>query len=273
MTTSIPGANGSVSPGSDNGSVSSITTEADVSRRTLETYPERALAMLRTLGTDNGIRATMLSYGYSDAEHKEGWRRLHAASGFTNIAEPSTEMDASVRSAIAELDAMDERIFRITSATLSKRFPAQAQFVLGGIGASRGAAAVINLQLLMDRLDALENDPSRVATRDQDREAVAKLGERGLSKSERSRIRQLIEASQRANPVDLSPSAREEADKQYVANLVALRDWYQEWAEIARALITRRDHLIRLGLASQKRGDTEAPETPAAPVAPVDSGV
>lgn len=40
--------------------------------------------------------------------------------------------------------------------------------------------------------------------------------------------------------------------------LVALREWFEEWSEIARACVSRRDYLIRMGLASRRiRSTTE----------------
>ena len=41
--------------------------------------------------------------------------------------------------------------------------------------------------------------------------------------------------------------------------LLELHGWYQEWAETARAEITRRDYLIRLGLAQRR---TKTPKPP-----------
>ncbi len=54
-------------------------------------------------------------------------------------------------------------------------------------------------------------------------------------------------------PVDPRDEAkRAEREKKHVASLVALRAWYEEWSEIARAAIKRRDYLIRVGLAKRK---------------------
>jgi hypothetical protein len=45
--------------------------------------------------------------------------------------------------------------------------------------------------------------------------------------------------------------------------LVALRAWYEEWSEIARVAVTRRDQLIRLGLASRKLRQEDDESEPA----------
>ena len=41
--------------------------------------------------------------------------------------------------------------------------------------------------------------------------------------------------------------------------LRALRAWYIDWAETARVVLTRRDHLIRVGLATRKRSQPPMP--------------
>ncbi len=41
-------------------------------------------------------------------------------------------------------------------------------------------------------------------------------------------------------------------DKAHSEAMMALRHWYEEWSEIARASISRRDYLILLGLAKRK---------------------
>jgi hypothetical protein len=280
MSTSMPGSVATTSPGtngaSNNNNGGSPPLDAmsslppDVSRKTLESTVERAMALLRGIAAEKGIREQMHKYGYSDAHQQEGWRRLAVAAGFHQPLGAQDDNDANVRNAINELDSSDEQVFRIAAASLSRRFPQHADRLLGGISASRGVASVLNLEILLDRIDKLEQDAS-----DSQRTAVVTLlSERGLSPAERARLRGLINVAKKSNPVDGSPSAVEERDKQYVANLQALREWYEEWSEIARALFSRRDYLIRLGMAASRRSSKEE-EEPAPPVAPspVEPGV
>lgn len=270
MTTTNPGSVGTAAPSpivnpSSNNAAGAATLE--VSRRTLETIPERTLALLRAIACESAIRATMNLNGYSDEEQQEGWRRLHAASGFQVPLTPTVDIsDAAVRSAINEIDSSDEKLFRITAATLNRRFPEQAAFVLGGIGASRGINSVLNVEILLDRLDTLATGTGRESTRERDQAAVATLAGRGLSAPDRARLRMLIQTAKRSNPVNFIPSEREEFDKNYLSRLAELRDWYMEWSEIARAVITRRDYLIRMGLANMKRASAEPEPEVGAPV-------
>ncbi|HEY8077283.1 MAG TPA: hypothetical protein VIF62_24320, partial [Labilithrix sp.] len=52
--------------------------------------------------------------------------------------------------------------------------------------------------------------------------------------------------------------------------VIALHAWLQEWSETARTVLTKRDQLIRLGLAKRRRKPSEDTVTPAAP--PVATG-
>jgi hypothetical protein len=244
----------------------------DVSRDTLETVPQRALAFLRAVGTARPIRAALLGRGYSAEDHLEGWKYLHACAGFS---EESSEMDVEepvVRDAIAELDAWDESGFRIVRATLERRFPDQAEFVLKGLKPATGAAAVLSVERLLERLDALENAEGRKDSRKEDHAALDVLGKRGIDEAKRKRLGELVTTAKSVAPiVQVDPAIVEEEDAARLAALGNLYAWYREWTEVARATIKRRDHLIRLGLASRrasgegKENEGDAEHAPARP--------
>ncbi|MCA9628580.1 MAG: hypothetical protein KC766_12970 [Myxococcales bacterium] len=243
---------------------------AGVGRNTLEGTPMRALQLLRAIGTSLPIRAALYRRGYNERDHQEGWRRLHACSGFV-MQEADSLIDGDVRDAIAELDAWDEPAFKILSATLKRRFPAQHAFLLEGLQPSTGAEALLGIRALLDRMDQMEKGPSRKATRKQDAEALALLAERGIDSEARNHLRALLAIAQRAEePPPLSNEAKDAAQLAHVETLVSLREWFEEWSEIARACVSRRDYLIRMGLASRRSGsstetqDTEPAEEPAA---------
>jgi len=224
----------------------------DVSRDTLETVPQRALMFLRGVGTSRGIRAMLLARGYTAEDHREGWTYLHACAGFSEEAEEEAE-DTAVRDAIAELDAWDESGFRIVRATLERRFPEQADFVMKGLKPAEGAASVLSVELLLDRLDALENGDSRKHSRKEDRAALDVLARRGVGDATRKHLRELVTKAKSVAPVvQVDPTIAEQEDAARVQALRNLYAWYREWAEVARATIKRRDHLIRLGLASRR---------------------
>jgi hypothetical protein len=62
--------------------------------------------------------------------------------------------------------------------------------------------------------------------------------------------------------IALGPAPRDQA-------LRDLRAWYKDWAETARAVITRRDHLLLMGLGKRRSRGEEEPEAPAPAPTPV----
>lgn len=227
-------------------------------RQTLEETPERALQFLSGVGTNGSIRALLASRGYTDAEHQQGWKLLHAATGYeTAVALPRD--DRAVNQAIAEVDAWDEPNFRLARATLSRRFPEQAEFVFKDLAAATGAAALLSVRTFLDRLDMLEGhragrNHKDKAKKQADIEAVATLAARGITSEERARLRKLLgTAESGAQPEDKKATAEAAAQVQRREQaLFELRGWFDEWAEVARIFVTRRDYLIRLGLAHRK---------------------
>ena len=232
----------------------------DVTLETLESAPNRALAFLRAMGTSRAIRAAMFARGYTADDHREGWTYLHTCAGFIEEPEELTE-DPTVRAAIEELDAWDEPAFRVVRATLERRFPEQAEFVMKGLKAATGAAAVLSVERLLDRLDALESSPERKASRKEDEAALGVLRLRGIDDAKRKRMRELVATAKSVVAVEQSdPKAVELEDAARREALNNLYAWYREWTEVARATIKRRDYLIRLGLAS-RRGPSDGKDT------------
>ncbi len=112
----------------------------------------------------------------------------------------------------------------------------------------------------------------REATRADDHAALALLARRGVSEEFRRQMRAEVRTAETFTAVAaprVEASAREE---QHLAELQALRAWYEEWSELARVAVTRKDLLIRMGLAQRKA--TKAKAAPARPAgggaAPVD---
>jgi len=222
-----------------------------LSRETLEQTPLRALPLLRAIGTRRAIRAAMGAFGYTPEDHQEGWALLHASSGYVEGQAPDA-IDAGVRSAIIELDAWDEDGFRVVRAALGRRHPDQAAFVLDGIGPSEGPAAVMGVKRLLDRLDALEKSPARKATRKEDHAALATLAQRGLDAKERARLAERVATAEGVAAPPEDDTDREKRAEAHVEALAALRAWFDEWSEIAKVAVKRRDHLILMGLAKRK---------------------
>jgi hypothetical protein len=235
-----------------------VTTPEEPSRQTLEEIPSRVLTFLRALGTSIPIRAVLSEVGYTADVHAEGWTRLHAVAGYRDVAPTATE-NQDVRAAIAELDAWDEPGLRRIRAALDHHHPEQAAFVCGGLTASTGMAAVMVVATILDRLDALQSSPDRKKTRKEDHAALATLAKRGFTEPERERLRKLVEVAKGVETAKDAEGAAGDTTDARRKELMALRAWYIDWSETARAVIKRRDHLIRLGLAKRKKKEKGSP--------------
>ena len=63
-----------------------------------------------------------------------------------------------------------------------------------------------------------------------------------------------------------SRTAAPVADASYQNGLRALRAWFEEWAALARTELSRKDHLVKLGLARRKRRATTSTPSDPTPV-------
>jgi hypothetical protein len=248
--------------------------QATVGQSALIATVMRAVQFLRGVMVYLFIRSVLQRFGYTLAVQREGWDLVMRATGMKDL--PQDGKDPRAVEAILEIDGRDEDLFRVVRASVIHRHPAQAAFLLDGIGPGEGIESVLNMRHLLDRLDALESAPEREATRAEDHAALATLSSRAITKELRTELRTLVDTAQ--SPDGPAPSAEElarlAADRQKA--LIQLRVWYEEWSEIARVAIKRRSHLQALGLASRggRKGAAEdeveddVAGDPPAPVAP-----
>ena len=137
-------------------------------------------------------------------------------------------------------------------AALTRHHPKQAAGVLQGIGPSTGPAAVIGVKMLIDRITALAKSKDS-----SDRAAFATLSERGITAQECKRLEALVEIAERGtSKLDPSPDAEARAAKAKVHQqaLIDLRSWYEDWSEMARATIKRRERSRIDGLRRAANG-------------------
>lgn len=228
-----------------------MASTAQPSRQVLEELPARALKLLSALSKSSLIYGLLAARGYTEADHQEGWELLLQVTGFRRAPATAAESTAA-RDAAVEIDAWDEPNFRLIRAALDRRHPEQSLFVFEGLSASTGANAVVGVATLLERLDALETGPARQSTRKDDHAALATLSQRGITAVERARLRALVTtATAAAKPEEEASDAA--GDPASTEALLKLHGWYGEWSEVARAVVKRRDHLIRLGLAKRKK--------------------
>ncbi len=227
----------------------------------LEATVPRAFQFLRGIGTSDAIRAVLAGAGYGPGDHSEGWRLLYAVSGAPKDEAQTAATTKEVSEAIAAVDAADEEVFGITQLALKHRFPEQAAFVFHDLAASRGPEAVLGMKVFLERIQALE--AGREGHEAEDQAAVALLVKRGITGPRRTELSRLVAiAESYVAPKIRDAAAEKAAAAENLEKLRALRAWYEEWSGIARALIKRRDHRIRLGLAQRKSGGSDDTEDP-----------
>ncbi|HEU4533985.1 MAG TPA: hypothetical protein VFS00_07705 [Polyangiaceae bacterium] len=243
-----------------------------ISQDVLEEVPFRSFRFLHAVAQRSEVRAVLEAHGYSPEVHEQGWRLLDKVSRLRGKAPVSN--DAIVRNAVSELDSWDERGFRIGRAALEHLHPEQAAFVFEDLEPAAGPEAVLSVATFLGRLDALEGAPEREGTREADHAALATLERRGITRAERARLRGLVTVARTAVPTTGAGDA--ERREQRRADLIALRAWFEDWSEMARALIRRRDLLVVLGLAKRKRpakkGGAEPPPPDAGTPPPAPPG-
>jgi hypothetical protein len=116
------------------------------------------------------------------------------------------------------------------------------------------------MDLLLERLDALERAPERATTRDADRAALATLAARGIDAQERARLAELV-ATAKSVRLD-TPKPDDSAERRDHA-LLELTRWYADWADTARAVVKRRDLRLALGFGKRRRPSVVEDDAPA----------
>ena len=221
------------------------------SRQILEEAPLRVLRFLSAVSRSIEIRAALAGRGYGTADHQEACELLLHLVRYREPP-PLPAGPTVAATAQAELDAWYELHVRLVRAALQLRFPEQAHFLLDGLPGVGNGQGLLSVVLLLDRLDAFEQGPAREATRQRDHQALGVLVRRGITAEERARLRELVVRGQ-----SLAASSQDTEGPAHLAEqqetLRALHMWHREWSETARAVISRRDLLVRLGLTRRKR--------------------
>lgn len=218
----------------------SMGEQVTVSDETLDATPQRVLTYLRAVGTVPAIRAQLTAVGYDAEEHQRGWSLLHRVAGYEPAPTAPTN-DDEVIAAVNSLDAADEWLDRLLNATLKHRAPRVLAQLTQGIAPGRGGESVLYVRTVLTRLDGLAKGA--------DKTVLTLLAKRGITPAKRAELASLVKTAERFG--DAAPAAA--VSETHTANLRALRAWYEEWSELARAQVSRKDYLQRLGLARRKR--------------------
>ncbi len=236
-----------------------------VSDRVLARTPALALKLLSTLSSNAGALLALQSVGFKDADFEQGWALIRSVPPVAKVvAQPTTYLDS-----VRELETWHGPNFTIARAALTHLHPTLADFVFNGVVEGHGIDAAVAVDKFLSNLDELENGAKRKHRRKSDHAALETLATRGITKQVRAHLGSLVVIVEAAPPTHVveatPPTARRDA-------LLKLHAWVTDWHDCARAVITRRDLLIRLGIGkrrSHKQATTPTPPVAATPAQPV----
>jgi hypothetical protein len=225
----------------------------------IDLIAERGIKFLAAASQVPIIRAALERGGYTEEEHRLGWDLLLTLSGHGSTFVSGGESTVRQREAAAELDAWDGPNFDRARAALDRSYPEQSRFLFDNLSAKTGADAIASVRTFVERYARLRDgsDADRKAHRKQDAAAARLLASRRIiDEAEEKRLRSLVEdaTSLAAPPL---PDPQDPNERQQVAK--KLDDWLADWRATARSLVTRRDHLIRLGLAERRTAKKPEP--------------
>jgi len=210
----------------------------------LRELPARVVVFLRAAGTHPPLRAALEAGGYGACDHAEGLRLLAGACPYRDGGLDPAD-DTAARRAVAELEWWAKRHLARLRAALERLHP-EAVRIVPEVNGLDGAEAVLAVATLLGRVNELE-------VREPNGAVLETLRRRGLDCALRRRLGELVEAAKRVERPRVVPLVDTEPDGAPDAEIVALHRWYDDWSATARALVERKDWLIRLGLSERRR--------------------
>lgn len=240
------------------------------------------------------IMQTLSTRGFSPQERAKGAQLLVAFLSEQAQEEPTGE-DVKQRSVIRELDLWENDWFPIADVILSQYYPATHKRIFHNLSQQQGPRVILSVSQFLMRVEQLAQSSSK-----EEKAAFAHLESRGLHAEERQRAKALLTeilgmerfpteetaiqqieqkvptlaylaeeppaASHSTNKENKEANDSEEADEpntpQIQAAFDALMRWHREWSTIARKVVTRKDHLIALGLRQRTRHAKLSPPPP-----------
>ena len=224
------------------------------SEEVLEGTPERVTKFLSGLGAVALIRTSLHQAGMTNEDIIEGRTLLLdcLAAPLETPLSTDTKEAKSAREAMVEIDRSDEHMFARVRSALNRYFPSASEFVFYDLKAGRRVQSVQAMSTFLARLEAMEQgtDPARADMREQDRQAIELLHRRGITPEVRERMARLVQVA--LGPTPALPELPALNPEERRTRLVALKLWFDDWSGTARAVVNKRSHLIRLGLARRR---------------------
>lgn len=194
------------------------------------------------------VATRMALRGFSAEDRKEGFKLLDKAVG-RDLA-LNLELETPDKNLVAEIDAWENIWFDVADAALARSYPEVHAKVLDRLAKTSGPMVILNVKVLLDRLEQLENsgDPSDAA-------ALALLAKRGLDHKQRQRAADLIEQARSGLPDTDGPDTVEEQEVDLDEAVAQMWAWYLDWAKTARTVIRSKRLRIVMGLSTATRSE------------------
>lgn len=229
----------------------------------LDEVINKAIRFLLALANDPLLVSVMGSAGLMKSDITDGSNKVKdCVSDLEEICGiQDTQSAQKHREAVGKLDQIDEILFARSKGPLRRFYPSTAKYLFRDLKASRGPMAVKGVATYLARLVLLEDgtDPSREGQFENDKAAVELLAQRGIDADERRRLQELVDVA--LAPTDVSTEYPQIDPEVIRARKIALKEWYDDWATTARAVIKKRSHLIKLGLAKRRKRAPKKEET------------
>jgi hypothetical protein len=233
----------------------------EITETQIDRWLERGGKFFKTVARNPVVRGALLVRGLTDEELATGWKLYTDVHGFSALVEARAAIsETAAAQAINELDAWDAPAFAAAHAVLDARYPEAAAFLFENLEASVGIEAVAGVERFLDRVDALRDGKASSVDADAGRAAAALLSTRRIVDDKRAaELRALLAAARLgARPEEVIPAPEVEPRRREVAR--AFIAWLNEWREVARVAVARRDYRISLGLAQRRQSADEPDE-------------
>jgi hypothetical protein len=224
------------------------------SRITLDKTIPRATRLLNALAQRPDIyKYLALKGSYSPQHHRRGLDLLMRAMGTTPALLTSGREEGSGHGDdVARCAEADDIVLAQLDAALRFDHAAVYAILAEGLQPDEGVKAVTNLRLLTSRVSELKADPGAVeGGAGAVQAALEAMASFGLTQARLDELEALATRAGELPEVEVGALPTLSAAEVDAAR-VALYQWHRGWARIARSVVTRRDWLIRLGLARRR---------------------
>lgn len=234
----------------------------EINEAQIDRWLERGGKFFKSVARNPVVRGALRARGLTDEELGRGWQLYSDLNGFGGQGQArATTKETAAAQAINAIDAWDAPAYSAAHAVLDARYPEVSHFLFENLEANVGVAAVAGVLRFLDRISLLRDGKAPTVDAVQGRSAVDLLATRKIvDTAKEAELRSLIETARLGarpdeviEPPEMDPRRRQVAES-YI-------NWLNEWREVARIAIARRDYRISLGLA-QRRQPSDEPDEP-----------